>query len=164
MKRHSGLVPLSHDHHHELAEARRLLRAAGADDAALRVAAADRYVRVFFGETVEHFRKEEELLFPLYVHHAGRTAALERVLHEHMQLHGLVRGHPRRHRLDVCWRYRGPVFQPQDVLEQDPERVRQPEDVVAGLQCPEAEDLNLAVADPKGRTRAEAVRVGHQLD
>ena len=91
MKRHSGLVPLSHDHHHELAEARRLLRAAGADDAALRVAAADRYVRVFFGETVEHFRKEEELLFPLYVHHAGRTAALERVLHEHMQLHGLVR-------------------------------------------------------------------------
>jgi len=46
---------------------------------------------VFSTETVEHFRREEEILFPLYVRHAGSTAVLERILREHMELHGLVR-------------------------------------------------------------------------
>ena len=42
-------------------------------------------------ETVGHFRREEEILFPLYVRHAGSTPTLERILREHMQLHGLAR-------------------------------------------------------------------------
>ena len=91
MKRHPALVPLSHDHHHELGQARRLLRAADSDDAAARLAAAETYVQAFFEGTVAHFRREEEELFPLYARHAGATELVERILQEHMQLHGLAR-------------------------------------------------------------------------
>jgi iron-sulfur cluster repair protein YtfE (RIC family) len=52
---------------------------------------ASAYVDAFFAETVEHFRREEEILFPLYLRHAGSTPVLERILREHMELHGLVR-------------------------------------------------------------------------
>jgi hemerythrin-like domain-containing protein len=90
MSRHPALVPFSHDHHPELAQARRL-RTAADGDAAMRLAAGDDYVDAFFSETVGHFRREEEELFPLYVRHAGKTALLEQILREHMQLHGLVR-------------------------------------------------------------------------
>jgi iron-sulfur cluster repair protein YtfE (RIC family) len=90
VNRHPALASFSHDHHHELAHAQRLRKAADGD-AATRLAAGEEYAEVFFAETVEHFRREEEELFPLYVRHAGTTALLERILREHMQLHGLVR-------------------------------------------------------------------------
>lgn len=91
MKRHPGLVPLSEDHHHELAQARRLRRAADGP-AAERLAAAAAYAAVFFTDTVEHFRREEEVVFPLYAAHAGRDdPLLARILREHMELHGLAR-------------------------------------------------------------------------
>ncbi len=90
MKRSRALAPFSEEHHHELVQARRLLRAADGDPDT-RVAAARAYVDAFFRDTVEHFRREEEELFPLYARHAGRTALLERILAEHMQLHGLAR-------------------------------------------------------------------------
>ena len=90
MKRHPALVGLSHDHHHELVQARRLRQAADAapDE---RIAAARAYVELFFTETVDHFRLEEERLFPAYVRAAGETELLRRTLLEHMQLHGLAR-------------------------------------------------------------------------
>jgi iron-sulfur cluster repair protein YtfE (RIC family) len=90
VKRHPALVPLSEEHHHELAHARRLRRAAEARPEE-RLAAASAYIDAFFTETVEHFRREEEILFPLYQRHAGSTSVLERILREHMELHGLVR-------------------------------------------------------------------------
>jgi len=90
VKRSRALAPFSEEHHHELVQARRLLRAADAG-ADARLAAARAYVDVFFRDTVEHFRREEEELFPLYARHAGRTGLLERILAEHMQLHGLAR-------------------------------------------------------------------------
>ena len=90
MRRHPTLVLLSREHHHELAQARRLLRAAGAGPEP-RLAVASAYVDAFFAETVEHFRREEEVLFPLYVRHAGSTPVLERIVREHRELHGLVR-------------------------------------------------------------------------
>jgi len=90
VRRHPALVPLSQEHQHELAQARRLLRAAGAGREE-RLAAAGGYVDAFFAETVEHFRREEEMLFPLDLRHAGSTPVLERILREHMQLQGLVR-------------------------------------------------------------------------
>lgn len=90
MRRAPALAGLSRDHHRELVQARRLLRAAGASPAA-RLAAAREYVEAFFAETVEHFRREEEIVFPAYARHAGSTQVLERILREHMQLHGLVR-------------------------------------------------------------------------
>ncbi len=91
MKRHASLAALSEDHHHELVQARRLVAAAGgAPDERRRVAGA--YVDAFFSETVEHFRREEETVFPLYARRPDAdTALLERVLREHMELHGLVR-------------------------------------------------------------------------
>ena len=57
VKRHHALAPLSEEHQHEIAHARRLLRAA---EARLeeRLAVASAYVDVFFTETVEHFRRE----------------------------------------------------------------------------------------------------------
>ncbi len=91
MKRHPALVPLSEDHHHELVQARRLLRAADGD-ADERLGAASTYVASFFTDTVEHFRREEEELFPVYLRHDGAEVALvERILREHMELHGLAR-------------------------------------------------------------------------
>jgi iron-sulfur cluster repair protein YtfE (RIC family) len=90
VRRHPALVPLSHDHQRELAQARRLLRAVDAQPEQ-RLAVASAYANAFFAETVEHFRREEEILFPLYRRHAGSTPILERILREHMQLHGLVR-------------------------------------------------------------------------
>ena len=90
MKRHPALVPLSEEHQQELAHAGRLLRAADAGPEE-RLAVASAYADAFFRETVEHFRREEEILFPLYVRHAGSTPALERILREHMELHGLAR-------------------------------------------------------------------------
>lgn len=89
MRRQPALVPLSEEHHQELAHARRLLRAGGAGPEE-RLAVAGAYVDAFFRETVGHFRREEEILFPLYVRHAGSTPLLERILREHMELHGLV--------------------------------------------------------------------------
>jgi hemerythrin-like domain-containing protein len=90
VRRHPALVPLSQEHQHELAHARRLLRAADAEPEQ-RLAAASTYLDAFFAETVEHFRREEEILFPLYLRHAGSTPILERILREHMQLRGLAR-------------------------------------------------------------------------
>ncbi len=91
MKRHPALVGLSDDHHHELVQARRLLEAAGGDaDGRLRAGAS--YVDVFFGDTVDHFRREEETVLPLYARQPAADAALlERIRREHMELHGLAR-------------------------------------------------------------------------
>lgn len=85
-----ALAPFSEDHERELGHARRLLSAAD-DGPEERLAAARAYVAAFFGETVEHFRREEEELFPLYARHGGRRELVERILEEHMQLQGLVR-------------------------------------------------------------------------
>jgi hemerythrin-like domain-containing protein len=91
VKRHPALVPLSDDHHRELVQAHRLVRAADAAPAE-RLAAGAAYVETFFAETVEHFRREEEGVFPLYAAHVGANdPLLTRILEEHMQLHGLVR-------------------------------------------------------------------------
>ena len=91
MKRHPALAPLSDDHHHELVEARRL-RAAAEAGPEERLAVSAAYVELFFTETVEHFRREEDELFPVYLRRDGADAALvEQVLREHMELHGLAR-------------------------------------------------------------------------
>lgn len=91
MRGHPGLVALSEDHHHELVQARRLL-AAAAEPADARLRAASAYVEAFFTETVEHFRREEETVFPLYSRQPAHDAELlDRILREHMELHGMAR-------------------------------------------------------------------------
>lgn len=91
MKRHPSLVALSDDHHHELVQARRLLQASEAD-AGTRLDAGAAYAKAFFTDTVEHFRAEEETVFPLYARQAGANLELlGGVLREHMEMHGLAR-------------------------------------------------------------------------
>jgi len=83
MKRHPALIPLSHDHHHALVEARRLRRAADTPESAK---AATAFLRFFAGETTRHFREEEELLFPSVVEFEEARERLVQALLEHQRL------------------------------------------------------------------------------
>jgi quercetin dioxygenase-like cupin family protein len=89
MRRHPALIPLSHDHHHGLVQARRLRRAAegGAADRREAVAA---FVEFFAQDTRLHFRDEEERLFPLLGTDGQATELLARALLQHQQLRALV--------------------------------------------------------------------------
>jgi quercetin dioxygenase-like cupin family protein len=87
MRRHPALIPLSHDHHRALVEARRLRRAAAGPAP---VAAAEAFVRFFADVTVRHFREEEELLFPNVVDCEEARELLVQALLEHQRLHALA--------------------------------------------------------------------------
>jgi hemerythrin-like domain-containing protein len=89
VKRHPGLASLSREHHHELSLARGLRRAAG-EPPERRLSVAAAYVTQFFGPTADHFRHEEQVVFPVYARHAGSTPLVERILREHMELTGLA--------------------------------------------------------------------------
>lgn len=91
MKRHPALTPLSHDHHHALAAARRLRLAADASDAS---AEGEAFSRFFAEESVPHFRDEEERLFPLVAHSEEAQPLVVRALVEHQQLHALAQQLP----------------------------------------------------------------------
>jgi hemerythrin-like domain-containing protein len=80
VKRHAALVPLSHDHHHALVQARRL-REQGP-------AAATEFLRFFASETTRHFREEEELVFPLL--YEDEPDALREILVQHHRLRTLA--------------------------------------------------------------------------
>jgi hemerythrin-like domain-containing protein len=87
MKRHPALIPLSHDHHHALVEARRLRRVADTHESA---AVATAFLRFFAEDTVPHFREEEELLFPRVVDFEEARELLVQALLEHQRLHALT--------------------------------------------------------------------------
>lgn len=95
MKRHRALIPLSHDHHHGLVQARRLHRGATRDAPGRRKAAAA-FLGFFARDTRTHFREEEERFFPLLIDaDAPATELLTRALLEHQHLHALV------HKLEI---------------------------------------------------------------
>lgn len=90
MKRDPALLPLTHDHHHALVQARRL-RLAAAAEAQARLVAVQAFVAFFDADTVNHFREEEEQLLPLMVEAAGSVPpVVERVLREHAEIHASV--------------------------------------------------------------------------
>jgi hemerythrin-like domain-containing protein len=90
-RRHDSLLPLTHDHHHALRNAR-MLRLAAERDPAARVEAVEGFVRFFRTEAVGHFREEEEVIFPLVaLNERAPNAGMERVLKEHVTMHALVR-------------------------------------------------------------------------
>lgn len=90
-RRHDGLLPLTHDHHHALRHAR-LLRAAADGSDAERLVAVRSFVDFFETESVQHFREEEEQIFPLVAEHPEAPwSAIERVLREHVTMHAGVR-------------------------------------------------------------------------
>jgi hypothetical protein len=90
-RRHDSLVPLSHDHHHALAHARRLAEAALVNDESNRRRAADDFVNFYLGSLVRHFREEEELFFAPLVDHEDAHALVMQALTEHLRVHALVR-------------------------------------------------------------------------
>jgi hemerythrin-like domain-containing protein len=88
-RRHDALIPLTHDHHHALKNARRLRQAADGDDRE-RSEAARAFVRFFTEDSVQHFREEEEEIFPLVIDKPGAPlSGITRVLLEHVRLHAL---------------------------------------------------------------------------
>ena len=89
MRRHDALIPLSHDHHHALVQVRRLKSAAEEGDGS-RMETAWAFLDFFREDTLDHFREEEEKVFPLGVDAPDLRADLERVMFEHLQIHRLV--------------------------------------------------------------------------
>lgn len=93
--RHPILVPLSHDHHHALALALRCRKQALGQikpmgQEGLKERAAE--VRVFFeNNLVNHFRAEEEALFPTILALVAASAPLiDQLLMEHEQIRASV--------------------------------------------------------------------------
>jgi iron-sulfur cluster repair protein YtfE (RIC family) len=91
MRRHASLITLTHDHHHGLSHARKLKLAGQSDDASERLEAARSFLAFFENDTLVHFREEEEILFPVFLEHAGEPPEeLIEVLVQHVRIHGLV--------------------------------------------------------------------------
>ena len=90
-RRHDALVPLTHDHHHALAQARRLKDVAGMDSESDRRNAANDFVNFYFGRAVRHFHEEEELFFAPLVDAPEARDMVVRAVSEHLRLHALVR-------------------------------------------------------------------------
>ncbi len=96
LKRHPSLIPLSHDHHHGLVLAERLVRGRAANpDADWPESPAEQAARLleFFASDLEpHFEAEETHLFPLAARALAdgeaRTAALVR---DHARMRRMVR-------------------------------------------------------------------------
>ena len=89
MKRHDSLIPLTHDHHHALVQARHLERAADGEPSE-RLSQARTFLGFFESDTIGHFREEEEAVFPLVIDSAEAGEPLTRLLLEHVRLHALV--------------------------------------------------------------------------
>jgi hemerythrin-like domain-containing protein len=89
-RRHDALVPLTHDHHHALHNVRLLKEAAAGDDAQ-RLEAARSFAAFFREHSVEHFREEEEKVFPVVIRMPkAPVEQISRVLVEHIHLYALV--------------------------------------------------------------------------
>lgn len=88
MRRHASLIPLTHDHHHGLAQARRMKLAAEAGDPQTRLDRALEFLDYFGREALHHFRAEEEAIFPLLLDYFDeRPELLVRTLLQHLKIH-----------------------------------------------------------------------------
>jgi hemerythrin-like domain-containing protein len=91
-KRTPELRTLSEDHHHGLVQARRLRRAAEADEAGSAEAAVKRFLDFWQKDTALHFRKEEEVLLPVMARYGGDLSRepLVEMIEDHARIRGLV--------------------------------------------------------------------------
>ncbi len=90
MKRHPGLVPLSHDHHHGLVHAARLTKAAEGQRPL--GPTVDDFLAFYPGELLRHFGEEEETLGPFMADRFGAEDPQRiRLFAEHAVFHDLVR-------------------------------------------------------------------------
>ena len=90
MKRHQSLIPLTHDHHHALAQARKL-KLAAKDTAEVQGKQAREFLEFFEAGTLMHFREEEELVFPIAVRAPEAEPVLTRLMMEHLRVHAAIR-------------------------------------------------------------------------
>ena len=88
-KRQQALIPLTHDHHHALSQARHLRLSAKEDPGRL-LHQAKEFIDFFHADTIEHFRQEEEIVFPLAIGDPRTAGLLGRALVEHLQIHALA--------------------------------------------------------------------------
>ncbi|MGE5817405.1 MAG: hemerythrin domain-containing protein [Deltaproteobacteria bacterium] len=94
--RHSSLVPLSHDHHHGLALALRCRRQALGQLKPVGVKGlrerAQEFREFFAGNLVNHFRAEEEVLFPEISARIPESRDLiDLLVREHEQMRSAIR-------------------------------------------------------------------------
>jgi hemerythrin-like domain-containing protein len=92
MKRTPELRTLSEDHHHGLVQARRLRRAAEADETDSAEAAVKGFLDFWQKDTALHFRKEEEVLLPIMARYGGDLSQgpLVEMIEDHARIRGLV--------------------------------------------------------------------------
>jgi|SRR5690554_1248130 len=91
MKRHEALNPLSHHHHHALKISLQLKRA-GTDESDLSYKELMRDLIEFWNVDGEnHFRDEEEVLFPIYLQYSASDEDLvKEALFQHAKIRSLV--------------------------------------------------------------------------
>ncbi len=89
-RRHEALAPLSRDHHHALAQSRRLKDSAASSDRKVRTRAADDYLNFYLGRALHHFREEEELFFPPAAELEEVRPLVIRAVMEHLNVHRLT--------------------------------------------------------------------------
>jgi quercetin dioxygenase-like cupin family protein len=184
MRRHPGLVPLSHDHHHTLSRARELRLAAEAGEEESRAALAG-FAAFFRAETARHLREEEELVLPLLAAHAPEASAelVARTGVEHARIRALATGpgepaaavaaelgslleaHVRMEERELFELLQEAV--PEEALAALPIQPREPDDAVVRLLAPagsgplwgtETDDLNATLlAWPEGGGSPEHV-------
>lgn len=152
MKRHDALIPLTHDHHHALAAAKRLGRAAAAGGSD-RATGARAFLDFFDADTIGHFREEEEVIFPLAIDAAEAEPVLSRLLLEHVRIHALVT----RLRAEVA-ADQVTSDTPSEIASLLQEHIRQEEKVLFPLiETIAADNLALLELAPRNRVPASAV-------
>ena len=90
MARHEALVPLSHDHHHFLAHARRM-QAAVTEDDSIRRRAADDFVSFYLGRGLRNMREEQELFFPAAFRDSRAHDLVLRAVEDHLEIHDVAK-------------------------------------------------------------------------
>lgn len=90
-RRHDALIPLTHDHHHVLAQARRLKEASGPAGNTSRRNVAGDFVIFYLGLALRHFHEEEELFFAPLVDDDMAGPLVARAVADHLRLHAQVR-------------------------------------------------------------------------
>jgi hemerythrin-like domain-containing protein len=91
ISRHETLIPLTHDHHHALAQARRLHDVSKMADITERRNRANDFLDFYFGRAIRHFHEEEELFFAPLVDDPRAGDLIVRAVVDHLRLHALVR-------------------------------------------------------------------------
>ena len=92
MKRHEGLFPLSHHHHHALVISKDLKDIGTSKGEKTYKIVLREIVEFWEKDGNEHFRDEEEVLIPLYLRFESEPNVdlVKKVLYQHAEIRGLI--------------------------------------------------------------------------